>query len=157
MQLSSSSAQACWNVPFQAKKAGLVTASGDAEVVGRTASKFLQSIKKVRVARCLALVLEVAQEVWNKCVFNPWTWIDEMTTWCDVHKSLSNAMHWSRLSLSDFAVFSLRRKDRSRLMRRKKKDRTLVLTKRCLLQYFQEERTSARCASANIVVYQVCS
>ena len=34
----------------EAKKAGLVTESGDAEVVGRTASKFLQSIKKVRVA-----------------------------------------------------------------------------------------------------------
>lgn len=34
----------------EAKKAGLVTESGNAEVVGRTASKFLQSIKKVRVA-----------------------------------------------------------------------------------------------------------
>lgn len=39
-----------------------MTESGDAEVVGRTASKFLQSIKKVRVARCLALVLEVARK-----------------------------------------------------------------------------------------------
>lgn len=34
----------------EAKKAGLVTESGNAEVVGKTASKFLSAIRKVRVA-----------------------------------------------------------------------------------------------------------